>query len=106
MRNLNTKDLFTIAKIIGQSGIKEKIKEIGFTSETSEAEMIVSLIFEGITSAPEAEKEIFTFLADVAGVSVKELQNDEFDLLLKIIDHLKAQEKLVTFLKQVFKYVN
>lgn len=106
MRNLITKDLFTLAKIVGKTGIKEKIKDIGFTSETSENEMIVSLIFEAITSAPDAEKEIFTFLADVADVTVEQLQNDEFDLLLEIIEHLKAQEKLVTFLKQVFKFAN
>lgn len=106
MRNLVAKDLFTIAKIIRQAGIKEKIRNIGFTKDTSESEIIVSLIFEAVTSIPEAEKEIFEFLADIAGVSVKELQNDEFDLLLKIIDHLKTQENFINFLKQAFKYAN
>ena len=106
MRNLVAKDLFTISKIIRKAGIKEKIRQIGFTDETSENEMIVSLIFEAVTSIPEAEKEIFEFLADIAGVSVKELQNDEFDLLLKIINHLKGQEKFIDFLKQAFKYRN
>lgn len=106
MRNLNTMDLFKMAKIVRNAKIKEKIKEIGFTDETSENEMIVSLIFEAITSIPEAEKEILEFLADIAQVSVEELKNDEFDLLLQIIDHLKAQEKFVNFLKQAFRYQN
>src|SRR5690625_5185951 len=106
MRNLNTMDLFKMAKIVRNAKIKEKIKEIGFTDETSENEMIVSLIFEAVTSIPEAEKEILEFLADIAQVSVEELKNDEFDLLLQIIDHLKAQEKFVTFLKQAFRYQN
>jgi len=106
MRNLNTMDLFKIAKIIRQAGIKEKIKEIGFTNETTEAEIVVSLVFEAVTSIPEAEKEILEFLADIAGVSVKELKEDEFDLLLQIIDHLKKQEKFINFLKQAFKYAN
>lgn len=99
-------DLFKIAKIIRQAGIKEKIKEIGFTEQTTENEMIISLLFEAVTSIPEAEKEILEFLADIAGVSVKELKEDEFDLLLQIIEHLKAQEKFVDFLKQAFKYAN
>lgn len=106
MRNLNTMDLFKIAKIIRQAGIKEKIKEIGFTNETTEAEIVVSLVFEAVTSISEAEKEILEFLADIAGVSVKELKEDEFDLLLQIIDHLKKQEKFINFLKQAFKYAN
>ena len=104
MRNLNTKDLFTIAKIIKESDIKESIKNLGFTEQSTNNEIMVKVIFEAITSAPQAEGEIFKFLADIAGVTVDEVKNDEFELLSEIFEHLKGQEKLGAFLKQAFKF--
>lgn len=106
MRNLKTKDLFTIAKIINKAKIKEKIKDIGLSDSATDIELYVSLFFEAIVSVPDAEKEIYEFLADIAGVKPKEIENDEFELLPKIIEHLKGQENLVNFFKQAFKFVN
>ena len=109
MRNLNNSDLFRVMKIIRKTGFKNKIKNLDLPKDEkgnvllSDMEYYIVLLMEIIEGAPEAEEEIFKFLADIAGVSAKEMKEDEFDLLLQVIEHLKGQEKLVAFLEQAFK---
>lgn len=101
-----------VIRIVKQSNIKQKLLDLDLPRDEdgnitlSEIEYGVMMIFEIIESAPDAEKEIFSFLADVAGVTTEEMMNDEFDLLLDVINHLKEQEKLITFLKLAFESAN
>lgn len=112
MRNLNNKDLFKLMRIMRKADIKNKLvgmelpKDENGNLKLSEEQFGTMMIFEVIESAPDAEKDIFEFLADVGGVDVKEIENDEFDLLPKIIEHLKNQKKLISFLEQAFKSMN
>lgn len=106
MRNLNNKDLFKVMRIMRKANIKEEFINMELPDDLNEDQFGTMMIFQVIESAPQAEKEIFEFLADVGGVSVKEIENDEFELLPKIIDHLQTQDKLITFLKQAFKSMN
>lgn len=89
-----------------KANIKEEIIGMGLPEDITDKEFGVMMIFQVIESAPQAEKEIFEFLADIAGVEVEVIENDEFELLPQIIDHLQGQKKLVNFLKQAFKSMN
>lgn len=103
MRNLNNKDLFRIMRIIRKANIKDELINMDFSGSLDDTQLGAMMILQVIESAPEAENEIFELLADIAGVSVEEIENDEFELLPKIIDHLKGQKNLVNFLQQAFK---
>lgn len=112
MRNLNNSDLFRIIRIIRKTGFKEKLKNLDLPKDEngnvllSNMEYGVVLLMEVIEGVPEAEDEVFKFLADIAGVTLEEMKNDEFDLLLQVIEHLKGQKNLVNFLEQAFKLAN
>lgn len=112
MRNLNNTDLFKVMKIVRKTGFKNRIKTLDLPKDEegnvllSDMEYYIVLLMEVIEGAPDAEKEVFEFLGSIAGVSGKEMQEDEFELLLEVINHLKKQEKLITFLEQAFKSVN
>ncbi len=105
MRNLNNKDLFKVMRILRKANIKEELLKMKMPENLSEQESGMMLMLQFIESAPNAEEEIFKFLADIAEVEVSELENDEFDLLPGIIEHLQKQDKLVNFLSQAFKSV-
>lgn len=99
-------------RIVRKTKIKEKILALELPRDEegnlaiSEDEYGVMLILEVIDGAPDAEKEIFELLAGIAGVEVEEMENDEFEILPNVIEHLKKQKKLVTFLKQAFNSMN
>lgn len=108
MRNLNNKDLFQIMRIVRKAGIKDKIVGMQLPRDKdgnvaiTDDQYGVMLLLEVVDGAPDAEDDIFKFLADVGGVKKKELEEDEFDLLPDIVNHLMNQEKFTTFLKQAF----
>jgi len=111
MRNLNNSDLFKVMRILRKTNIKQHLLKLDLPRDEdgnlnlSENEYGAMLIFQVIEVIPDAEQEIFSFLADVAGVTTEEMMNDEFDLLLRVIEHLKGQDKLVRFLKLAFDSV-
>jgi hypothetical protein len=106
MRNLNNKDLFKVMRILRKANIKEELLKMKMPDNLSDHESGIMLALQFMESAPNAEKEIFEFLADVGEVEVKALEEDEFDLLPGIVEHLMKQEKLVNFLSQAFKSVS
>lgn len=105
MRNLNNKDLLTLMRIVKKGNVKKKLAEMNIPRnekgeiELSEEQFGVMMILEIVEAIPDAEKDIFKFLADVAGVSTKEMEEDEFDLLLSVVEHLKNQDKMISFFK-------
>lgn len=103
MRNLNNKDLFKVMRILRKANIKEELLKMKIPENLSDQETGVMFALQFMESAPNAEKEIFEFLADVGEVEVKALEEDEFELLPGIIEHLTKQEKLVNFLSQAFQ---
>lgn len=89
-----------------KTNIKDELLQMNLPDNINDKQYGAMMIFQVIESAPQAEKEIFEFLADVGEVDVKELENDEFELLPKIIEHLQGQKKLIDFLSQAFKSMN
>lgn len=106
MRNLNNKDLFKIMRILRKANIKQELIKMKLPKDISDNEYGMMMLFTFLENAPQVEKDIFEFLANVGGVKVEELENDEFELLPKIIKHLQGQEKFINFLSQAFKSVN
>lgn len=112
MRNLTNPDLFKIMRIIRKTNFKKRILELDVPKDEETGKILLSdqeywilLLMELIEGAPDAEKEVFKFLADVAEVSQKEIENDEFEILVDVIEHLKNQEKFRTFLEKAFDSV-
>lgn len=103
MRNLNNKDLFAIMRIMRKANIKEELLKMKLPENIDEKEYGVMLILQILEIAPSVEADIFEFLASVGGVKVEVLENDEFELLPEIIQHLQGQKKLIDFLSQGFK---
>jgi|SRR5699024_4255876 len=106
MRNLNNKDLFKVMRVMRKANIKDELVKMKVPKDVNEQQYGVMMLLQVLESAPQAEKEIFEFLSDVSGHSVEELENDEFDLLPKIIEHLQGQKKLINFLSQAFDSMN
>lgn len=106
MRNLKSTDLFKMMRIMRKANIKEEIVAMDMPKNLSGNESGMMIILQLLEAAPNAEKEIFEFLADIGEVDVKELQEDEFELLPEIIQHLQKQEKFTSFLEQAFKSTN
>jgi len=93
-------------RIMRKANIKDELIGMELPDNLEDEQFGVMMILQVIESAPQAEKEIFEFLADIAGVEVEKMENDEFDLLPKVIEHLRNQKNLVDFLKQAFGSMN
>lgn len=89
-----------------KANIKDELVKMELPDNIDDEQFGAMMILQVIESAPQAEKEIFEFLADIAGVDVETIENDEFVLLPKIIKHLQGQDNLISFLKQAFKSMN
>ncbi|WP_419893281.1 hypothetical protein [Oceanobacillus kimchii] len=103
MRNLKTPDLFKIMKIMRKANVKEELISMKPPENIQDEQFGVMLILQFIEMAPQAEREILEFLADVGEVEEKDLYEDEFELLPEIVNHLMKQEKFTNFLSTAFK---
>src|SRR5699024_8355346 len=82
MRNVNNTDLFKVMRIVRKTGFKKRILELDVPKDEkgnvllSDNDYFIVLLMEFIEGAPDAEDDIFKFLADIAGVSVKKMKED------------------------------
>lgn len=110
VRNLKNKDLFKIMRLVRKTNFQQKLTEIEVPKDEQgnilESEYGMLILSELVDVAPDVEKEIFEFLSDIAEVDPEQMENDEFELLPKVIKHLKEQEKFNAFLKQAFDTMN
>lgn len=100
MRKINTKDVFQLGRIFKKINIKnvaismagdinnaleEDKKE---DSDTNIKEVGMNIIFSVIENCPDAESEIYVFISNISGFTVKEIENmdiEDFFALLKEI---------------------
>lgn len=99
LRNLGAKDIFTIARIVNKIGIKNlktcfannELKTLisGLNEDEKKADekkadedvttvgMFVAIDVAGIIleHLPECEKELYSFLADLSGMKINQIQN-------------------------------
>ena len=102
MRNLKAPDLFSLSRIIKKMNVKEEIKALakditGVTEEEkvkAEQTMQIDLLMLFIENIGSAEKEIYKLLADLNGITSKEIENMDLDKLIDIIKELFEQKSL------------
>lgn len=112
LRRLSSKDIFPMAKIISKIGVKE------FSGAFSGADVssgnasaiglsvffdIAGIVFENLNSC---EKEIYSFLSDLSGISVKDLQALSMAEFAQMIIDLVQKEEFKDFFKVVSKLLN
>lgn len=117
-RKLNTTDLFPMCNIISKIGIDniasildinqlmdviKMAKKKGNTSASQEyiagVGLILKLSQKIIEGLPKAEKEIYSLLASVSGVSVKEVKELEIDEFLEMVVEFIKKEEFKSFFK-------
>ena len=116
LRKLTSKDIFPMSKIISKIGIKE-FKECFESDAVKNATkdknnvdvtalgMAVMFDVAGVILAhlSDCENDIYNFLADLSGVSVKELQAVSMAELAEMIIDLVQKEEFKDFFKVVTK---
>ena len=110
LRSLKNKDLWAVVRILGKllpedlkkafvqvaSGAKS-IEELGFSVG---ADMVMMII----QNAHKAQDEVDVFCADMAGMSVEELNDMEFGTTPMIIMDIFKDAKNVSFFKVLSKF--
>lgn len=93
MRNLQSKDIFALARVINTIGVKEEIKRIALKANTAKEMMTEEVGFEFMFSLFEkatekkAEKALFEFFADVFECTYDEAsQMDPVEFLDKVVE--------------------
>ena len=119
LRELNAKDVFSIARIIGKIGI-QNIKKCFMTDDFQKAlksadsedgkgaEMlgmlavldVVGVLMENL---PNCEKEMFAFLADMSGLSVSEVQNLDPEHFVEMVVDIVNSERFKGFFKAALR---
>lgn len=94
IRNLQTKDIFIMSKILKKMNLN-----IRFDDKMSAKEIGISFLKEIFENIHLAEDEWNEFLASLAGVSVEEFKELGIETTLDIINQLKEQKSLAAFLK-------
>ncbi len=109
LRRLSSKDIFPLSKIISKIGIKEfstAFQNADLSSgNTTAIGLAVFLDVAGIVleNLSACEKEIYTFLADLSGISVKELQDISLADFMQMIVDVVQKEEFADFFKVVSK---
>ena len=103
MRNLKSMDILTLMRILKKANVKQNLVQLDVPKNVTDEQYGVLLLLTVLEGVPEAKDDIIAFLSDVAGVKKKELEEDEFEILPKIIEHLQKQEKFIDFLSNAFK---
>lgn len=113
-RQLTSKDIFPMSKIISKIGIKEfkecfasdNVKALIKKGGKGNADAIgVSIMFDIasiiITNLPKCENEIFAFLASVTGLNVKDIEEASMGDFAEMIIMLVQKEEFKDFISVV-----
>lgn len=108
MRKINTKDVFQLARIIKKLNLKElatqNTAKINDTlenmsdSEEDAKKLGINIIFSIIENIPEAEFEIYQFIAGISGFEVYEIEEMAIDDFIEIIREIVQENDI----KKVF----
>lgn len=106
VRNLQTKDVFTVARIIqaSTSSARDVLAKIvavgdGANGETVNVQMqdYALALFESVI---DQETEIKKLVADLGGISVKDYETSDFETTLDILEELSERHDLNRFLER------
>ena len=123
-RKLNSTDLFPMVKIISKIGLDELTqvfegdilnsivgrvenehsdkKQMEFLAGMNVVAKIANKIFEHL---PKCEKEIYSLLANVSGMTVIEVKSLDLDVFMEMILDFVMKEEFKSFFKVASKYI-
>ena len=117
-RQLNSTDIFPVCNIISKIGIRElrdcfKGQDLSAMTNTDDESAVmalgatVALDIAGIIFAnmQKCQKEIYSFLSSVTGLSEKELKTMPPADFADIVIHFFKKEELKDFMKVVSKFI-
>lgn len=96
MRELKTKDIFALAKIIRKMDLRNELATLEFNQNEVE-KLGVQLFWLLVENMEKAEEDIKAFFADIAGVTAQEFDDWSLEQLADFIDELKQQKGLGRF---------
>lgn len=110
LRELKGSDLFKVSGIIGKLDIKDELLGAfqGATSEDVETrgmEVIAGLAQSIMVRLPEIEKDLNTFLAELAGVKLKTVQDLPLNDYMALLSAFLKKEELKSFLASVTSFM-
>ena len=107
LRELKGSDIFKVAGIIGKLDIKDELVTMfSGQSDTGDVEkrgmeIMAGLIQSIMSKLPEVEKELNGFLADLAGLKLKQVQDLPVNDYMALIKAFVEKEDLLDFFKSI-----
>lgn len=105
MRKINTKDVFQLARIFKKINLKDlmvskasAINDILEDKTMTTTQVGMNIVFTIIENCPDAENEIYKFIANISGFAVEEIENMELEMFIEIIGEIIKENDL----KKVF----
>jgi glutathionylspermidine synthase len=108
---LNTRQFFKFLRIAKKVNLKELVKDIDFTSMTSNTQndnsvyskIGISVIATIVPELEIAEQELYEFIADVKQLAVNDLENLDFMEIVNTLIEIVKSLDFGSFLKQATK---
>lgn len=103
MRNLATKDIFKISRIIKVAGCREDIKGIIEKFDGKDPEALGKALFDilmAITESEEAEKLIYKLLAEIMEKSEQEIESQSLKATINDLKAIAKNNNIIDFFKQ------
>ena len=109
MRNITSPDFFAFTRIIKKMGIRDELKKIAKyvasvkpdQKEIATNEMQIELIMIFIENVANAETEVFKFVSDISGKSVKDLEDPT--LFIESLKEILGSESIKSFFSLALK---
>lgn len=124
LRPLKSVDIFPMFKILSKIGLKnirdsfspDRIKKITSVVDSGENteeiatmvgfSVIIDVIDIIMSNLPACQKEIFTFLSNISGMTVKEIENLDLGTFTELVIDVIQKEEFKDFFKAVSKLFN
>lgn len=124
LRPLKSVDIFPMFNILSKIGLKnirdsfspDRIKKITSAVDSGENteeiatmvgfSVIIDVIDIIMSNLPACQKEIFTFLSNISGMTVKEIENLDLGTFTELVIDVIQKEEFKDFFKAVSKLFN
>ncbi|MDQ0417924.1 hypothetical protein J2Z48_002108 [Croceifilum oryzae] len=106
MRELQLEDLFKFTRILRKLDIKKEIQSLDFQNVENDSTGIgIQVFWLLLENSDKAEKEVYEFLASVAGVTPQEMKTMSLSQLGELIQEFQKIPGLANFFRSAFKQV-
>lgn len=109
MRQLATKDIFTMSRIITKANLKDELRRIVKESEAGETKLNMGIdLMLGVlagASSKAVETDIYAFLADVLESTPDDIANSDPDLLITRLTTDDGSKQWKDFFSKLAKWM-